>query len=429
MILILINKGVIKKVNNAINKIKTLKLNCTQAYKVVQLFLDKIYFTTYDDELGGFLGGAALYSTSQDQAPQTMDQAIWDDWMNSVKKVCNNDAITYTFAQLSVDQAYACMHQYFVTYCDIGSGPSLKAIRDLTQDGIEKTKITAWLLNYWYQSVEHILNEDSSKQIKHIINAQTILTNRSSFLILQIFLDILCQLHYNNDLIRLVKKILLQERNNDKDGASYTIESSIWDVWLQSINTVLNQEKKHEITLLVTYKAISIFLYTYTESYPSDSIINLATALHIQDETQPQLSLHWRTLTSAVIVLYEQSFTKLHDLVSITMPTEEAKAFEILQVWLQEYKKIFSLDFIEKIILNELDCVAQWHEIVQIIKNNQRSYLLSKNELTILETYQSIIALLQKYDQMRPELAVDQQGKPLNFYILLNWIRICEKVM
>ena len=53
-----------------------------EAYKAMQIFLEKIYNQTSSDDIGSLLGDMILLEDNS-----TMDAAIWNDWIEAVKKV------------------------------------------------------------------------------------------------------------------------------------------------------------------------------------------------------------------------------------------------------------------------------------------------------------------------------------------------------
>ncbi|MBX3242350.1 MAG: hypothetical protein KIT80_04370 [Chitinophagaceae bacterium] len=60
------------------------KLNKTEAYRAMFIFLENLYSLTNDDSLGGFLGSMQLLS---DGSPA--DPAYWADWERAVSTALN----------------------------------------------------------------------------------------------------------------------------------------------------------------------------------------------------------------------------------------------------------------------------------------------------------------------------------------------------
>ena len=69
------------------------KINCSQAYKSVLHFFDMIAFQTSDIEVSIFAGFGALYSAIPGQCPQTIDPAMWHDWMDGLKIRLNSTGL------------------------------------------------------------------------------------------------------------------------------------------------------------------------------------------------------------------------------------------------------------------------------------------------------------------------------------------------
>lgn len=63
-----------------------INLTMLQGYKIMFTFLDKLYEKTYEDDLGGFLGGMEFNSTDN----VTMDPASWHDWLDAVDEEIGN---------------------------------------------------------------------------------------------------------------------------------------------------------------------------------------------------------------------------------------------------------------------------------------------------------------------------------------------------
>lgn len=403
------------------------KINCAQAYKVFHHFLDTIYFETYDDELGGFLGSAALYSATPGKCPQTMDAAIWYDWMNAVKIIVGDDSITYDF-YVTIDQAYTTMHQYFVRYCEIGSGPSFEKIRDLTNKSIKQSQLTQWFSVRWMQSVDHVLQEDPFRKIGHFFTGESPLTHFASFAIMQTFLDTLCQRNDDPDLIQLVQNSRLENRDAYWLAIPDIIESKTWQIWQQAIGNALLQNHSQELNLLIAYKTMPLFLVNYFDNNQSEFIDMIITKFEVQDDTMPQLSFFWRSWASATVKLNGERIAIVNNLVSINKLVSQGTAYKIIQAWFAEYKNLLEADFIETIFSSTSEVQSIWQQAVASVKQKPRSYLLLDDEVTILETYHIMLKLLELCDKNVPEFAVDNTNKPTDFNIMLQWIRICEQV-
>jgi len=54
-------------------------LTVEEAYKAMYLYLEKLYYLTNSDDLGGFLGSMTLLPDGR-----PMDPVVWQDWLESV---------------------------------------------------------------------------------------------------------------------------------------------------------------------------------------------------------------------------------------------------------------------------------------------------------------------------------------------------------
>lgn len=61
------------------------RITIEQAYASMYYFLEHLFQLTNSNDLGGFLGGMSLLEDRK-----TADPAVWNDWLNAVKKACNN---------------------------------------------------------------------------------------------------------------------------------------------------------------------------------------------------------------------------------------------------------------------------------------------------------------------------------------------------
>lgn len=67
------------------------KMNLRQAYLVMIDYLEAYYERNgKPDEIGSLLGQLSLWDSSEGKAP--MDPAVFQDWLNSAKKVLSEEA-------------------------------------------------------------------------------------------------------------------------------------------------------------------------------------------------------------------------------------------------------------------------------------------------------------------------------------------------
>lgn len=400
------------------------KLTCIQAYKAVLHFLDFIYFTTYDDNLGSILGGAALYSNISGQKPQTMDPATFNKWMDSIKIVIDDDTITYK-SQIMLEQAYESMHQYFIYYCDLGAEPSIFTLRDLLGEDFNYSDITRWLEQKWIKSIEYILQEIHKEKIGHLFVDKTRLTNHESFFVLQMFLDNFCKRNDNFDLIQLVQNSRLNDKSDIYSGIPDIIEPKIWNVWQNAINIAAEQEKDKTLNLLSAYKAVPIFLANYFGDNKSKFIDKVINKFEIDENNKPVNFAYWSSWTSTVVDINAQQMELINNLISIYSSISKDIAYKIIEEWLHYQKDLIGIDIVQQVLAN----TQGMQQVIDEIKQQPRSYLLLDDEITILETYHIMLKLLEMHGEVFSELAIDEKGKPVDFAILLEWIRICEQVI
>lgn len=405
------------------------KLSILQAYRTMVHFFDVLYFSTYDDDLGGYMGGASIYSADQGQCPQTMDAAYWEDWMDAVKIVVQDDSITYDSIELTIEQSYAAMYQYLVTYCDVGSGLTMRRLRDLTDPSIQQSKLMQFLSGLWNQSLGVILEQDPYKKDGMGFGEKTFLDTRESFLIMRVFLDGICQYNHDQGLIQLVLNSRLKDKNDYWNSVPDVIESKSWKIWQQAIDDILLQNPDTTLNLLIAYKAMPLFLMNYFDKNRSIFIDTIISKFKTENGPRPRDLLYWSSWTSATIKVNAQQKAWVNNLVSIKTQVSQIIALKIIKACLQEYKELLGVDFVENIFSDELAIQLIYQQVIDNRKKNNKTYLLLDDEITILETYYIMLNLLEKYDKQLSEFKIDTTEISIDIYLMLPWIRICEQVI
>jgi len=402
------------------------KLSCVQAYKIMYCYLNNIYFQTYDEFLSDILSGAAIYSDVEGKELETMDPALWYQWMDAVKIVMQDDTITFDSIELTIEQAYSAIYQYFVAYCNKGAEPSIFTLRDLLGTDIKQSNITRELWNKWTRSVEYILDEDPSKRMGHFFSEQTCIDVRKSFEVMKMFLDNYCQKYDNKNLIALVKNSRMKQNNNSSLEPS-VIKSRAWNVWQQAIAMTMEQEKCESLNLLITFHSMLLFLLEYFDDNQVRTLKDMILKFMINKDKKAVNFSFWCDWTDAAVKLNAEQTELVYHLVSINTVISHEVAFTIVKAWLHKYEALLSLDIVQKILSDQ----TLWQQALDCIKNLQRSYLLLDDEVTILETYHIMLKILELAGKNIDEFAIDkeQQNKPKNFLILLEWIEVCEKIV
>ena len=403
------------------------KLSCLQAYKIMLHFFDTIYFQTYDEFLGDVLSEAVLYSANLGEKPRTMDPAIFGEWMDGLKIVMHDHTLTHDVTQLNTQQAYAAAHQYLIIYCNMGAEPSVFRLRDLVGEDFNHSDVTRWLEIKWYQSVEHILQEIPRDKIGHLFADTTRLTHHESFFILQMFLDNFCKRNNNSDLIQLVQNSRLKDKSDIYNGIPDIIEPKIWNVWQNAVEITVETEEDKTLNILNAYKAVPIFLENYFGDDRSNFIDKVMQKFEIDQDNKPVNFAYWSAWTSAAVKLNAQQMELINDLISINTLISQDVAYKIIEAWLQYKKNLVGIDVVQQVSLN----TQGMQQAIDEIKQQQRSYLLLDDEISILETYHIMLKLLESQGLDIPEFAIDveQANKPKDFMILLQWIMIAEQLI
>ncbi|MBI2352998.1 hypothetical protein HYV11_02005 [Candidatus Dependentiae bacterium] len=389
------------------------KLTALQAYQIMLHFFDSIYFQTYDDDLGSMMSGAALYSI--DSVPMTMDPAVWDDWMESIKMVLNDSRITFDTVELTIDQAYAAVGQYLIIYSNIGFFESIGVLRDILVHGSKYPVLAKWLKCKWMQAVDSVGQKKLSSPIEHLFTEETELTLQESFMIMQIFLNMLSHKIQDIELIKLVKDSrMVYNQNNDCFKHLDNTADNIWNAWNDAINFRLQQLQSNKLNLLVTYQALSIFLNSYFK-IKSVAIAKLIKQFKNDDSKQFvhfSFSEEW---FNAVSSINAKQIEKRYNLKSINTAISIESAFVIINNWLNNHQ--FTLIDRELLI-----------EMVHNIQRKQRSYLLCDDKITVLEAYQVMVFYLEKVSQNKyQDFALNKDGKLVHFLILLEWLYTVEQ--
>lgn len=403
------------------------KISCLQAYKAMNRCLDTFYFQTYDDCLSDVLSWGALYSNKENQEPQTIDPAVWHDWMKGVKIIMHDDLITFNSAEFTLEQAYACAHQYLIIFCDMGADQSVEFLRDLFGAPINQSVFTQLLWNRWKDSVDIVVQETPFGEIGHFLGETTSLNERESFNIMKFFLNDICTYNKNIDLIKLVQNSRLKNTNDFWTPIQNIIDQNILDIWRQAIINAMQLYKSETLNILVAYQAMPIFLKTYFKNNNSKLINNLIQEFSLNENNKPINIGLWRNWSSRASDTNRKQKEMIYNVVSIKRPISQTIAFEIIKKWFYTFEILIGIETIEKIIFNR----SLWQQEVNTIKTKPRSYLLLDDELTVLEAYHIMLNLLEINGKNIDDFAIDshQQKKPKNFVILLQWLNICDNII
>jgi len=400
------------------------KINCTQAYKAMLHFFDMISLETGDEEVGIFAYYGVLYSAIPGECPQTMDAAKWHDWMDGLKIVIGDDSITYEF-ELTMEQGYAAAYQYIVIFCNLGAEPSVHQLKKVLSFGDQELIMKSWLYNQWLCSVEYVLQEDPCEKYGLFFNEKAQLTERESFIMMQNFLDAFCKKNNNDDLIKLVQNSRFEKRNDYWTNVPNIIEPKILNSWLTAIR-IIEKQKNESLNLLNAYNAMPIFLMNYFDSSSSTFIDKVIQTFHIDDTCESKFSsLYWNYWIKTVGIIKRDQAIMHDDVISIHTPISQDITFNIIQPWFDYQKNLIEFDLAQKVLSD----AQGMQKVINEIKQQPRSYLLLDNEVTVLETYHIMTKLLELHGKIISEFAVDENGKPVDFEILLDWIRICEQVI
>jgi hypothetical protein len=263
------------------------------------------------------------------------------------------------------------------------------------------------------------------------VEEQAVIDRKFSYELMQIFLDNYCQNNFNQDLIKLVQNSRFQDKNCNSI-MSNIIQPRIWQIWQQTIFKVILQEKSKVLNLLVAFYATAYFLADYfdefIDSVDEDKVAffkDIILEFAIDKDNKPINVSFWKDWISAAEQLNTKYIELLHHRISINTPISQSIVFEIIQAWFCYQKKLISLDLAQQVLSD----AQGMQQAVNLIKKQQRSYLLLDDEITILEAYHIMIKLLELHGKMMPEFAIDEDRKPFDSAILLDWIRICQKVL
>lgn len=406
------------------------KMTCLQAYRTMIHLFDTLYFSTYHDDLGGYLGGPSIYSAEPGECPQTLDAAAWFDWMDAVKIVMRDDSATYDSVQFTKAEAYRAMHQYLVTYCDVGSDLTMKRLRDLTNQDVEQSELMQFLSTLWNQSLDLILQQDPHKKDGIFFSDTTCLDKRESFLVMQAFLDKICQHNDDQNLIRLVQDSRLKNKKDYWNSVPDVINHRIWQTWEQAVDQVLLHNPDTALNVLIAYKAMPIFLMNYFDDTRSEFIEKMIVDFQKQDSPESKKLLYWWTWIDAVnkVGAYQQAMT--NNLISVKMQVSQDAALKIIKAWLQEYKELLGVDFVENVFSEELAAQLIAQQVLDTTQKAKQSYLLRDDEITILETYHVMLKLLEVCNKIIPEFQVYYENwASIDIYFMIDWIRISENIV
>lgn len=396
-------------------------LTCLQAYRAMLHCFRIIYLQTQDEYLGDLLSGAALYSANKNESPQTMDPAVWHDWMDGVKIVMNDDSATYDSAELTIEQGYAAARQYFIIYCDIGYFESIGILRDLLGQDVNHSDLAKWLRNTWEQSLQVVLQEKLPEKIGHFFTGDTGLLERESFTVMKIFLDDWCQNNPNELLIQLVQNCRLKQKDNYWSAIPDILEPQMWQIWKDSVAQVLNDSSV--LTIDVAYRAMPIFLQKNFNQNIDSEILNLIQGFNVDGhERLIQRPLGFLWLSAASKTNAEQE-AMVYEVITINTSIQKNIAEKVITSWFEQYRDIVD----QRVIFTSLFINELWDKSFKILNQHRRSYLLLDDEITVLELYFIMVKFLKLMKQEQPQFDIEKDYRPKNFLVLLKWIFLIEK--
>lgn len=392
-------------------------LTILQAYRVMLRCFDTIYFQTYDDNLGSMMSSAALYSLTPN--PQTMDPAVWNDWMEGIKIVLNDQLINFNTVELTMDQAYAAAGQYLINYCNIGFFESIGTLRDLMAANQEQSELSVWLKNKWLKSADMILQEKIPYQLDHFITKETELTLKESFIAMQIFLDLLSKKTQNTELINLIQNSRIRD-NTWQNNTPDIIDKKIWNYWIQATNEQLESISNKKLNIETAYQAIFVFLKLYFEN--KSAFVN--DFIQEKESNESFAVSCYDLWMKSINLVQTKQIENDFNLISINTVLSKDFAVKIIQAWFVKYQ----------LPQSSLELI---NSLIDTIQEYERSYLLENYEITVLELYYIMTLILQKvsethnsqYVQQKvQDFSVKQDEKPVNFLILLEWLYTIEQL-
>lgn len=405
------------------------KLTCLQAYRAMLRCFDTIYFQTYDDDISFLVGNAALYSANSDPLiqPETMDPAVWHDWMKAVQIAMGDSSLTFSDVEMTVDQAYQASGQYFAIHCDIGLFENIGKLRDLLRNDVINPELSRWLRHKWDQALVTVLHEPLPEKTGHFFGALTPLTQRESFVIMQFYLNNICQKNQNQDLVGLLQRSrILNYHSNYWQDEPDLVDPIVWQLWVQALELVLPKDQNKTLNLMVAYKAMAKFLSLY---FHDNNLLYIGALIkhfdNIDEYDTPMVDDNWLAFSSATVEVNAQQTEIVNNLVSINTPIFSDVAKKMIVAWFEKYQ------------LN-LDWIEYFDQAFEIIKQRKRSYLLLDGEITVLETYHIMLLIVDAINQVDSnenlnaflqQNAIGQQnGKPIDFIQLLEWIKCAEQI-
>ena len=121
------------------------------AYKVMYEFMDRYYWKTKADDIGGLV---SIMSFLCDGG--TADPAIWYDWVDAVEKVKKDSS---SLDEIDNFTAYRMMIQFIKDYNDIGSFPDTEVFYDMIKLTDDKADSKVW--QDWLVAVESVKKDSS----------------------------------------------------------------------------------------------------------------------------------------------------------------------------------------------------------------------------------------------------------------------------
>ncbi len=395
-----------------------------QAYLAMLRCFHHLYLKTEDVELSMMMSGAALYALNPGKEPETMDPADWHDWMRAVKMVVQDDAITFDSCKLTAEQAYEAVGRYFKNYCDRGCEESVALVSDLLNERSENSDLALWLRIQWDQALQQILQEAFPEKIGHFFTEETTLNLRESYMIMQLFLASWCK-KTNNDLVITMIQLSRLKNSSDYWHADLSVlDQRIMILWQQALEKVQMLDDTQTVTVLTAYKAMPIFLNKYFKDTIDKEIQALINDCTLQGDNfiENTLGNDWLW---AVGKLNDEQEARVYSVVTLHTPVKKDQIASIIKTWLQKF-------FNENVLTAYAHFLADQtvvETIFENIKKQHSSYLLPDDAMFVLDTYYYMLAIIQVLHQPIDLFAINKDGKPQSFMLLLQWLHCCEQVI
>jgi|GEM_PF-450651 len=254
-------------------------LSVLQTYNVMVRFINYYYQRISSNGIAVMLSNMAFLKDGS-----TADPAIWQDWMQSVKKIEHEGELLTSMQAVNAMKIFLkCYHEFPYFSDDIGA--LLNYIREM-QNNVNHI---GW--KHWEEFISQVLSEEDSRKYVVIVQQNTHNSIKLALPILPAYIAMLEFLNIYYKKIGLHKYDILLKNMVFLKESRRTTNPMVWHIWMEVVEKIESQENK--LTPRQVFVAMKEFLEKYSEVSDDIDDIRLLVQPLIQMQENP-LDIGWQ---------------------------------------------------------------------------------------------------------------------------------------